>query len=173
MENYLGFPEGISGAEMAKRAREQAVKFGAEILLLRAGVRGEFHPGKGIGYLDDGTKIVTHATICSTGVEYRRLNLDHEERFLGVGLYYGAGASEASMCADQPVVVVGGGNSAGQAALHFARRCSKVSIVIRGSGLRETLSKYLIDRIYASPRIEVLPHTEITNLDGDRLLRKV
>src|SRR5258708_30807362 len=125
MENYLGFPEGISGAEMAKRAREQAVKFGAEILLLRAGVRGEFHPGKGIGYLDDGTKIVTHATICSTGVEDRRLNLDREERFLGVGLYYGAGASEASMCADQPVVGVGGGNSAGPAPLRFGPRARK------------------------------------------------
>src|SRR5258708_31784133 len=139
MENYLGFPEGISGAEMAKRAREQAVKFGAEILLLRAGVRGEFHPGKGIGYLDDGTKIVTHATICSTGVEYRRLNLDHEERFLGVGLYYGAGASEASMCADQPVVVVGGGDSAGQGALHLSPPRRQGSILVSGRGFKGTL----------------------------------
>ncbi len=173
IENYLGFPDGISGAEMAKRAREQALKFGAEILLLRAGVRGEFHPHHGVGYLDDGTKIIAHATVCSTGVEYRRLNIPNEERFKGLGVYYGAGASEASMCVDQNVIVVGGGNSAGQAALHFARRCSKVSVVIRGDGLKETLSSYLIDRIYSTPQIEVLPGTEVTALEGNHLLHSV
>src|SRR5581483_6684272 len=81
IENYLGFPQGISGGELAGRAREQAVKFGAEILLLREGIRGEFMPGKGIGYLSDGTRIVALASICATGVEYRRLNIPEEERF--------------------------------------------------------------------------------------------
>src|SRR6202521_307190 len=84
IENYLGFPEGISGADLAKRAREQAYRFGTEILMLREGVRGEFAPGKGTGYLADGTKIVAHATICSTGVRYRKLNLDNEDKFQGV-----------------------------------------------------------------------------------------
>src|SRR5437868_8511943 len=92
IENYLGFPEGISGAELAERAREQACLFGAEILLLREGVRGEFQPGKGIGYLADGTKIVARASICATGIDYRRLNLPNEDLFLGAGVYYGAGA---------------------------------------------------------------------------------
>src|SRR5580700_920890 len=83
IENYLGFPQGISGADLAKAAREQACRFGAEILMLREGVRGEFHPGKGVGYLADGTKIVAHATICATGVAYRHLNLPNEDRFQG------------------------------------------------------------------------------------------
>src|SRR6202795_5289786 len=93
IENYLGFPGGISGADLAERARQQAVRFGAEILLNREGVRGEFMPGKGIGHLADGTKIVARASVCATGVEYRRLGLPDEERFLCAGVYYGAGAS--------------------------------------------------------------------------------
>src|SRR5258708_14330092 len=93
IENYLGFPRGISGAELAERAREQACRFGAEILLAREGVRGEFLPDKEIGYLTDGTKIVARASICATGIDYRRLGLPHEERFLGAGVYYGAGSS--------------------------------------------------------------------------------
>src|SRR6266481_5472652 len=173
IENYLGFPEGISGAELAKRAREQASRFGAEILMLREGVRGEFQPGKGIGYLADGTKIVAQATICATGVTYRRLNLPNEEPFRGVGVYYGAGASEASLCVNDHVFVVGGGNSAGQAVMHFSRYARKVSMVIRGDGLKETLSQYLIDRILASPRVEVLTHTGVTALDGDQVLRAI
>src|SRR5258706_7839178 len=110
IENYLGFPSGISGAELAEAAREQACRFGAEILLAREGVRGEFLQGKEIGYLADGTKIVARASICATGIEYRRLGLPNEERFLGAGVYYGAGASEASFCGGQHVFVVGGGN---------------------------------------------------------------
>jgi len=173
IENYLGFPDGISGADLAMRARDQAVRFGAEILLLREGARAEFLPGKGVGYLTDGTKIVTHATICATGVEYCRLNLPDEERFFGQGVYYGAGSSEADLCVGCDVVVVGGGNAAGQAALHFAARSRKVTMAIRGEGLKETLSTYLIDRIYASPQIEVLTRTEVTALHGDRVLRAV
>ena len=97
IENYLGFPAGISGAELAERAREQAVKFGAEILLARKGVRAEMTAGKGVGVLEDGTRIAARASICATGVEYRRLGLPNEERFLGAGVYYGAGASEAAL----------------------------------------------------------------------------
>src|SRR5882724_13539462 len=91
IENYLGFPDGISGAEMANRAKRQASRFGTEILLAREGVKGEFPAGKGVGYLADGTKIIARSTICATGIDYARLGLPNEDRFLGIGLYYGAG----------------------------------------------------------------------------------
>src|SRR5689334_2301809 len=106
IENYLGFPGGVSGSELATRAFKQATHFGAEILLLREGVRGEFHPGKGIGYLNDGTKIVAHASICATGVDYRKLGLPNENHYVGAGVYYGAGASEASLCGSSDHVFV-------------------------------------------------------------------
>jgi thioredoxin reductase (NADPH) len=173
IENYLGFPQGISGAELAERAREQACRFGAEILLLREGVRGEFTPGKGVGYLADGTKITAHASVCATGIVYRRLNLPDEDRFLGAGVYYGAGASEAELCGREHVVVVGGGNSAAQAALHLARYASKVTMVLREQRLTEFMSEYLADRIRASERIETLLRTEVVTLHGDRILRAV
>jgi thioredoxin reductase (NADPH) len=173
IENYLGFPEGISGGELAERAREQACRFGAEILLLREGVRGEFSPGKGVGYLADGTKIVAHASVCATGITYRRLNLPNEDRLLGAGVYYGAGASEAELCGREHVVVVGGGNSAAQAALHLARYASKVTMVLRENRLTEFMSEYLADRIRTSDQIEVLLRTEVVALHGDRILRAV
>ena len=136
IENYLGFPSGISGADLADRAREQACRFGAEILLAREGVRGEFTAGKRIGYLADGTRIVARAAICATGIEYQRLPVPSEEHFRGAGLYYGGGASEASLCGDEQVVVVGGGNSAAQAALQFARFARRVTIAVRGDSLK-------------------------------------
>jgi thioredoxin reductase (NADPH) len=173
IENYLGFPKGISGADLAERAREQAYRFGAEILLAREGVRGEFLPGKGIGYLTDGTKIIARATICSTGVQYNRLGLANEERFLGAGLYYGAGASEALFTKNEHVFVVGGGNSAGQAAMNFSASCDLVSIVIRGDSLKSTLSQYLVDRITSAPNIEVLAQTDVTALTGSRILEEI
>ena len=173
IENYLGFPHGISGAEQAERAREQACRFGAEILLLREGVRGEFTPGKGVGYLADGTKITAHASVCATGIVYRRLNLPNEDRFLGAGVYYGAGASEAELCGREHVFVVGGGNSAGQAALHLARYASKVMMVLREERLTEYMSEYLAERIRASERVEVLLRTEVVALHGDRVLRAI
>src|SRR3977135_1416835 len=98
IENYLGFPKGISGAALAERAREQACRFGAELLLGREGVRGDVGSGTGVGYRADETQIVAKSTICATGIEYRRLGLENEQRFVGAGLYYGAGASEASLC---------------------------------------------------------------------------
>jgi thioredoxin reductase (NADPH) len=173
IENYLGFPQGISGAELAHRAREQAMRFGAEILIFREGMRAQFFPGKGVGTLEDGTKIVAHATICATGVAYRRLGLPDEERFKGVGIYYGAGASEASLCTNEHVVVVGGGNSGGQAAMQFARYARKVTMVIRSEGLKDTVSQYLTDRISATPQIEVLNWTQVTALHGDSMLRSI
>jgi len=173
IENYLGFPQGISGADLAERAREQARRFGAEILLGREGVRGEFPAGKRVGYLADGTKIIARAAICATGVQYHRLGLPNAERFFGAGLYYGAGSSEAALCGSQHVMMVGGGNSAGQASLHFAKTASKVTMVVRDGCLKKTLSKYLIDRISTTKNIEVLTNTEVIALDGDRALRKI
>jgi len=173
IENYLGFPSGISGADLAERAREQACRFGAEILLAREGVRGEFSAGKRTGYLADGTKIVARTAICATGIDYRRLGLPNEDRFIGAGVYYGAGASEASMCGNQHVFIVGGGNSAGQAALHFSRFAKLVTLVVRGDTLKSTLSFYLIDQIRSTPNIEVLTNTEVIKLEGDEVLRAI
>lgn len=173
IENYLGFPRGISGGELAERAREQAERFGTEILLLRAGVRGEFTPGRGVGHLDDGTWLVARASVCATGVNYRRLGLPDEDRFIGAGVYYGAGASEAELCGQAGVFVVGGGNSAVQAALHLAKYASSVTIVIRGASLKESSSEYLIDRVCRTPNVKVMPCSEVVALDGGELLHTI
>ena len=173
IDNYLGFPDGISGAELAERAREQACRFGAEFLLLREGVGGEFLPGKIVGHLADGTKIIARTSICATGVQYRRLNLPREQEFVGTGLYYGAGVSEAMLYENDDVAVVGGGNSAGQAALNFSRFAKTVTVIIRGDSLKSTLSTYLIDRIKAASNIKVICNTEVTELQGDQVLRAV
>ena len=173
IENYLGFPQGISGAELAERAREQAGRFGAEILIAREGVRGEFSAGKRVGYLSDGSRVVARAAICATGVDYHRLPVPDEPRFHGAGVYYGAGASEATLCVGRPVVVVGGGNSAAQATLHFSRYVPHVTLIVRGDSLKSTVSAYLVDRISASPNVEVLTHTEVTALEGDQVLDAV
>jgi thioredoxin reductase (NADPH) len=173
IENYLGFPDGIAGAELADRARNQASRFGAEILLGREGVRGEFTPGKRTGHLADGSKLVARAAICATGIDYRRLQAENEDRFHGRGVYYGAGASEAQFCVGDRVVVVGGGNSAAQATLHMSRYARDVTLVIRGDTLKQSVSAYLIDRIYAAENVNVLTHTEVTALEGDRILEVV
>jgi thioredoxin reductase (NADPH) len=173
IENYLGFPEGISGADLADRAREQAIRFGAEILIAREGVRGEFTAGRRVGYLEDGTKIVSRAAICATGVEYHRLPVENEERFRGAGLYYGAGASEAELCRNEHVVIVGGANSSAQAALLFSQHAGRVTMVVRGSSLKKSVSAYLHDRISAEKKIEVLTNSEVTSLAGDDFLREV
>ena len=173
IENYLGFPEGISGADLAERAREQACRFGAELLVARAGVRGEVVAGKGIGYLDDGTKIIARASICTTGVDYRKLGLPNEDRLFGAGVYYGAGASEAMLCSRQEVYLVGGGNSAGQAALHFARYAARVNMVVREESLKAYMSDYLVERIRDEPKIATLLNTEVSALRGDHALQAI
>src|ERR1700736_2228790 len=173
VENYLGLPEGIRGAGRAERARQQACRFGAEILIQRAGVRGEIVAGKGIGHLEDGTKIIARASICATGVDYRRLGLPNEDRLFGAGVYYGAGASEAMLCGRQEIYLVGGGNSAGQAALHFARYAAGVNMVVREDALSVYMSEYLIDRIRAEPKVKVLLNTEVIALHRDRILHAI
>lgn len=167
IENYMGFPDGIAGADLAERARQQAVKFGAELLMMREGVRAEFRDGRIHVDMADGSRLVARANICATGVEYRRLGVPGEERFLNVGLYYGAGVSEAPMCAREHVVVIGGGNSAGQAALHLARYAERVTMVVRGTALGATLSQYLIDRILSTGNVDVRYRSQVDRLDGD------
>lgn len=173
IENYLGFPNGIPGADLADRARQQACRFGAEMLLGREGVRGEFQPGKGTGYLADGTKIVARTSICATGVAYRRLGLPNEEKFFGAGVYYGAGSSEASLCASEDVCVVGGGNSAAQAAMHLSHFARKVIMAVRDASLKTSVSQYLIDRIYSTRNIAVHTRTEVTALKGSEILESI
>jgi thioredoxin reductase (NADPH) len=173
IENYLGFPQGVSGNELAERAREQAIKFGAEILLAREGVKAEFPPGKGVGYLEDGTRIVARASICATGIAYRRLELPGEARFLGAGVYYGAGASEAQLVQGDDVYVIGGGNSAGQAVLHFSDHARKVYLVVRDASLEETMSAYLIERIRHLGNVEVLLRHDLVALEGREMLEEI
>ncbi len=173
IENYLGFPKGISGADLAEKAREQACKFGAEILMTREGAGAEFIGNHGVGILSDGTRIAARAAICATGVHYRRLGLAGEQQLIGAGVYYGAGSSEATLCHNEEVIVVGGGNSAGQAAMHFSRYASKVKMVIRGTGLKDTLSDYLLRRIANAANVEVLTQTVIAEVRGDSVLCQV
>jgi thioredoxin reductase (NADPH) len=173
IENYMGFPQGIRGADLAERARQQAVKFGIEILLMREGVKSEFRNNRIYTDMADGSKMSAKANICATGIEYRRLDLPNENRFLNLGVFYGAGASEAPFCRNKHVFVVGDGNSAGQAAMHFSRYAKKVTMVIRGDNLAASLSHYLVKRISESASIEVLFHSEVTGLDGDKALRQI
>jgi thioredoxin reductase (NADPH) len=165
IENYLGFPEGISGAELASRARGQALRLGAEILLAAECVGGKLSEGSFLGMLDSGDTVRSRSIVCATGVDYTRLNLANEERLLGRGFYYGAGSSEASLCRGH-VFVVGGGNSAGQAAIHLASRASKVTMLVRGESLKSTLSQYLVDRIGVASNIEVKVNCLLTGIEG-------
>jgi thioredoxin reductase (NADPH) len=167
IENYLGFPTGISGQALAGRAQVQAQKFGAKLMVSRAAsaldCAGEpFEVG-----LDDGTAIKARVVVVATGARYRKLDLEHYVKLEGNGIYYAATAMEAGLCAGQHVVVVGGGNSAGQAAIFLARSVEHVHILVRGKGLAETMSSYLIERIEASERITLHPFSEVTALEGE------
>ncbi len=141
--------------------------------MTREGTGAERLATHGGGLLSDGSRIAARAAICATGVHYRRLGLEGEERFIGAGVSYGAGSSEATLCHGEEVIVVGGGNSAGQAAMHFARYACKVSIIIRGSGLKESLSDYLLLRIMNEPNVHVITQTVIDGLGGNDTLTEV
>jgi len=173
IENYLGFPEGISGANLAERARQQALKFGVEILLLKEGIKGTFYNNRIHVDFASGEKLVAKTNICATGVEYARLNLPDENRFFHKGVYYGAGASEAFFCQDKDLYIIGGGNSAGQAATYFSGFAKRVFMVIRKGNLAETLSEYLIKRIATIKNIHVLYYSQVTALEGDDYLQRI
>jgi len=155
IENFFGFPDGIGGAELARLAGRQAERFGAELLLLRRIERGKVGSGSFLLQLDGGFEIEAPLMIAATGMEWRRLEADGVEELLGRGVYYGAGRSEAAQCGGDPVVVIGAGNSAGQAAMHLANTGAMVSMVVRGDALAKSMSAYLIERIEAHPHIDV------------------
>jgi thioredoxin reductase (NADPH) len=170
IENYLGFPNGLSGAELARRATIQAKRLGAEILTTQAVSRVRVNDPYRFVTLTDGTELSCHALLIATGVSIRELKVPGIEAVTGAGVYYGAALSEAAHYAGQPVFVVGGANSAGQGAMFFSRYAGKVTMLVRGSGLEATMSKYLIDQIAATQNIEVLIHTEVAAVKGgDRL----
>src|SRR3984957_18698723 len=172
IENYMGFPKGINGADLAERARQQAVKFGVELLMMREGVKSTFHDDRIWTDLADGGTMVARANVCATGVEWRRLNLPNEDDLLGRGLYYGAGASEAPLCGGEDVYV-GGGNSAGQAVMHLAKHAKSVTMLVRDKALAASMSQYLSDRILGAANVQVQHDVEITGLDGGQALERV
>jgi thioredoxin reductase (NADPH) len=170
IENYLGFPTGISGSDLAQRAVVQAEKFGAHLTSPCAATALREEAGHLVVRLADGTDVAARAVIVASGARYRRLDVPGLEDFEGNGVYYAATEMEARLCAASPVVVAGGGNSAGQAALFLAESGSAVTIVIRGPDLDKSMSRYLVDRIEADDRIEVRANTQIAALDGDQVL---
>ncbi len=173
IENYLGFPDGVSGAQLTDRARRQAVKFGAELLTACRVTRLAVQGSARVLHFEDGTTIAAHSVILATGVAYRRLSAPGLEQFHGRGVYYGSASTEAPSCSDQDVYIVGGANSAGQAAMFFSRYARRVHLVIRAPNLDASMSRYLIEQIAAVPTIEVHPCTEIIGADGDEHLERL
>jgi thioredoxin reductase (NADPH) len=167
IENYLGFPAGLSGAELAARAAVQAEKFSARITSPCTVVRLESRDGLSVVGISDGDEVSARAVVIATGAHYRRLGLDRLDEFEGNGVYYAATQVEATMCGGDAVAVVGGGNSAGQAAVFLAEHTRHVWLIIRRPALGETMSRYLIDEIARHNRIELLTETEVVALHGD------
>ena len=173
IENYLGFPNGVSGQELAARAYNQAQKFGAQVAIARNARRLTCDRKPYAIEVDDDTRIPARAVIIATGVEYRRLAVDNNARFEGLGVYYGATFMEAQLCRGEEVVIVGGGNSAGQAAVFLAQTAKHVHQLVRSSGLARSMSRYLIRRIEDSPAITLHARSEIVALEGDAHLERV
>ena len=173
IENYVGFPSGISGGELVERAALQAQRLGAQIT---SPCSVEQIEAVCDGYrlsLGDGAVLMAKAVVIALGVQYRKLPLERLEEFEGAGVYYAATDLEARVCGPNPVTVIGGGNSAGQAAIFLAQQGASVTIVIRGASLTASMSSYLIDRIDAAPNITVADHTEVTALHGDTRLQEI
>ncbi|MEV1328173.1 FAD-dependent oxidoreductase [Micromonospora costi] len=166
IENYLGFPDGVSGAQLTDRARRQALKFGAELLSTREVVGLTEAGGARLLRFDDGAEIAAHTVVLATGVSYRVLAAPGASDFTGRGVFYGAVSTEAPSCVDQEVYIVGGANSAGQAAVYFSRYAAKVHLLVRGPDLTASMSRYLIDQIERSDRVVVHTHTEVVGAAG-------
>jgi thioredoxin reductase (NADPH) len=171
IENYLGFPQGISGGELAMRATAQAKRFGAEVLLARrlADITRD-DPGY-VAHLSDGTALRSRTLLVASGVDWRRLEVPGIDACLGSGVYYGAGPSEAVTCSGCRVVIVGGGNSAGQAVIRFSRYASQVTLLVRGGSLEASMSQYLISQVRELRNVEVQTNAEVVGLDSDTRLR--
>ncbi|WP_169987767.1 FAD-dependent oxidoreductase [Microbispora sp. H10836] len=174
IENYLGFPDGVSGAQLTDRARRQALKFEAELLTTREVVGLDRSGSATLLRFGDGTAVTAHTVVLATGVSYRLLDAPGLADLTGRGVFYGAAATEAPSCAGEEVYIVGGANSAGQAAVYFSRFARKVHILIRGDDLTRSMSRYLIDQIEAIPAIEVHPRTQVVGGEGrDHLERLI
>src|SRR3954449_277966 len=155
IENYLGFPSGLSGGDLTRRAVAQAMRFGAELLTPQEAVRARSEGAYRTITLADGSEVSCHALIIATGVQWRKLDIPGIENLQGAGVYYGAGSTETVSCRDENVYIIGGANSAGQAAMNFSRFAKRVIVLVRGRSLAATMSKYLIDDIARTPNIEV------------------
>ena len=173
IENYLGFPAGLSGAELTRRALMQAARFGVELLLPHEVTGISVEGSTRLVHLADGATLRCHTILLATGVSYRTLDVPGSERLQGAGIYYGAGMSEAPLYRDQDVYLVGGANSAGQAAMYFARYARSVTLLVRGPSLDESMSQYLIDQITAIPRINVLTSTHVVEVKGETNLEAI
>jgi thioredoxin reductase (NADPH) len=172
IENYLGFPSGITGADLGRRAHAQASRFGAEFITQRAtGMRidGQYR----FVQLADGREISSHCVLLAPGVQYRKLDIPGADRLAGCGIYYGAALVEARACQGEEVYIVGGANSAGQAALHFAKYATKVTMLVRGDGLSLTMSKYLIDEISRTSNIVIEARTQVLEAFGNERLESL
>jgi thioredoxin reductase (NADPH) len=173
IENYLGFPTGISGQELANRATTQALKFGAKMMIAHSvsSLNCDRRPYHVV--LDDGTALATKSIVISSGAQYNKPHIANLAKFEGQGIYYGATFMESQLCGGEDVIVVGGGNSAGQAAVYMSQTARKVYMLVRGGELSSTMSRYLIQRIEENPAIELHYRTEIVGLDGDTHLESV
>ena len=173
IENYLGFPTGISGQKLAGRAYVQAQKFGAQVLIAKGATRLTCDRKPYAVGIDGGPAVPARAVIIATGAEYRRLPVENLSQFEGSGVYYGATFVEAQLCGGEEVIVVGGGNSAGQAAVFLAQTATRVHMLVRSEGLAGTMSRYLIRRIEDNPAIVLRTHTEIGALEGNGRVERV
>lgn len=173
IENYLGFPSGLSGADLTRRAMSQAVRLGASFLSPQSVNDIKQKDGYKTIILDDGPEILSRSVVITTGVDYRKLEVQGVGDFTGAGIYYGAANTEASACKDKDVFIIGGGNSAGQSAMYLSKFAANVSIIIRKENLSSTMSAYLIEQIGQTPNIKVLPDTELFEATGDQCLEEL
>lgn len=173
IENYLGFPTGLSGGDLARRAVVQAQRFGVEILSPLEAVSVRTEGSYRILKLADGNEISCHALLVATGVQWRRLEAPGIDKLQGAGVYYGGGATEALSCKGEIVYVVGGANSAGQAAMNFAKYAERVVLLVRGDGLASTMSQYLIDQVQQTPNIQIWTHASVAEVHGQTRLEEI
>ncbi|MEH2457839.1 FAD-dependent oxidoreductase [Nostoc sp.] len=173
IENYLGFPVGLSGSDLARRGVTQARRFGVEILTPAVVIGVRLQDPYRVLQLEDGSEISCHALLVATGVSYRWLNVPGVEKLTGAGIYYGAAMTEAIACSNEEVYLVGGANSAGQAAMHFSKYASKVIILVRGESLSSSMSQYLIDQIAATANIKVCTGCSLVEVKGDEHLEEI
>jgi thioredoxin reductase (NADPH) len=173
IENYLGFPNGLSGGDLARRAVVQAQRFGVEILSPQEATAVRTEGSYRIIKLADGSELSCHALMIATGVQWRLLEAPGIDRLQGAGVYYGGGATEALSCKGETIYVVGGANSAGQAAMNFAKYADRVVILVRGDSLASSMSQYLIDQIKETPTIQLWAHASVAEVHGETHLEEI